>query len=263
MAAKRGVLPPAKTKAVKEPPKDRRTKQRRKPEEEQLGLPLKQKGRGGRREGAGRKPKPGRRPVPHRARAELSGREPVHVTLRVALGFPVLRDAACFEVIVGAFSASAEQEGIRLTHYSVQNTHLHLIAEASSAAALSRGVQGMKIRMARGLNRLLGRKGPVFEERYHVRVLRTPAEVRNAIAYVLGNGRKHAAEVGVYFPADWADPFAAGPALAASPEAIALEVIARQRHAIVAPLTWLLRDGLKRRSAKRNAPPVPPGGKAD
>jgi hypothetical protein len=33
-------------------------------------------------------------------------------------------------------------------------------------------------------------------DRYHVRMLRTPREVRNAIAYVLLNARKHAARAG-------------------------------------------------------------------
>ena len=38
------------------------------------------------------------------------------------------------------------------------------------------------------------RRGSVFADRYHDRVLKTPREVRNALRYVLGNGRKHAAE---------------------------------------------------------------------
>ena len=47
------------------------------------------------------------------------------------------------------------------------------------------------MRMARGLNRLWGRKGKVFADRYHDRVLRTPREVRNVLRYVLNNVRKH------------------------------------------------------------------------
>ena len=45
--------------------------------------------------------------------------------------------------------------------------------------------------MAKGLNRLWGRKGSVFADRYHDKVLRTPREVRNALAYVLNNARRH------------------------------------------------------------------------
>jgi hypothetical protein len=52
------------------------------------------------------------------------------------------------------------------------------------------------IRIARGLNAMMGRTGPVFEDRYHAHVLRTPAEVRNALRYVLGNYSSHAARRG-------------------------------------------------------------------
>jgi hypothetical protein len=41
------------------------------------------------------------------------------------------------------------------------------------------------------VNRIYGRKGPVLFGRYHLRILRTPREVRNALAYVLLNVRKH------------------------------------------------------------------------
>src|SRR5262249_10954475 len=42
-----------------------------------------------------------------------------------------------------------------------------------------------------GRERVFGRNGPVVFGRYHLRLLRTPREVRNALAYVLLNVRKH------------------------------------------------------------------------
>jgi hypothetical protein len=51
-------------------------------------------------------------------------------------------------------------------------------------------------RLARAVNRVFRRAGPVLADRYHVRLLRTPREVRNALAYVLLNARKHAAKAG-------------------------------------------------------------------
>lgn len=50
-------------------------------------------------------------------------------------------------------------------------------------------------RLARAVNRVAGRKGSVFAERYHLRLLPTPKEVRNALRYVLLNARRHAAAV--------------------------------------------------------------------
>jgi hypothetical protein len=41
------------------------------------------------------------------------------------------------------------------------------------------------------VNRILGRRGRVFGDRYHARPLRTPREVRHAIVYVLQNWLKH------------------------------------------------------------------------
>jgi len=51
-------------------------------------------------------------------------------------------------------------------------------------------------RIARAANRVFRRSGPVLADRYHLHVLRTPSEVRNALAYVLLNAPKHAARAG-------------------------------------------------------------------
>jgi hypothetical protein len=47
----------------------------------------------------------------------------------------------------------------------------------------------------------------VFEDRYHVHVLRTPTEVRNALRYVEGNFSSHAARRGEATRHGWVDPF--------------------------------------------------------
>ena len=69
---------------------------------------------------------------------------------------------------------------------------LHLIAEANDRRALSRGIQGLSIRVARAVNRHLQRKGRLFADRYHARALTTPRAVKYALRYVLLNARKHA-----------------------------------------------------------------------
>jgi hypothetical protein len=51
-------------------------------------------------------------------------------------------------------------------------------------------------RLAKAVNRVFRRSGPALADRYHVHVLRTPREVRNALAYALLNARKHAARAG-------------------------------------------------------------------
>ncbi|MEW6073566.1 MAG: peptide MFS transporter [Planctomycetota bacterium] len=90
-----------------------------------------------------------------------------------------------------AFAGGKERFGFRLIHYSVLANHLHLIGEAQNRRALSRGMQGLAVRIAKGLNRHWGRRGKVFADRYHDHILRTPREVRSALAYVLRNAARH------------------------------------------------------------------------
>ena len=71
---------------------------------------------------------------------------------------------------------------------------------------LSRGVQGLATRMARAVNRVADRSGKVFGDRYHARILKTPREVRLALAYVLRNARRHGLVRG-RTSATWVDPY--------------------------------------------------------
>jgi hypothetical protein len=134
--------------------------------------------------------------------------------------------------------------GFRLVHYSVQENHAHLVCEADDARALSRGMQGLAIRVARSVNRALGRKGKVFAERYHSRSLESPREVRNAVVYVLNNVRKHEAGrlVPRSYPRRWLDTgctsaqhFTGWAGIGHREPDDASEV--------VAPCTWLLEEG--------------------
>ncbi len=161
---------------------------------------------GGRRKGAGRKPGP--RPlVQHRSREHIRRPTPVHVTLRVLPHVWNLRTARCAAAIGGACRAGKERFGFRLVHLSVQGNHLHLFAEVADGDALRRGMQGLSIRIARALNRVMGRKGKVFAGRFHARRAASPREVRVALRYVLCNAHKHAAEQGRGPAPGWLDRF--------------------------------------------------------
>jgi len=146
---------------------------------------------GGCRAGAGRKLTPGRRPgVPHRARPAHNAAHPVHVTLRASSAVRCLRAARVFPAVRHAL-AVASHGGFRILQFTVQDDHLHLIAEADDSRALGQGVRGLAIRVARAVNRAVGRRGAVWGDRYHARALTSPRAVRNAFVYVLMNRRKH------------------------------------------------------------------------
>jgi REP element-mobilizing transposase RayT len=145
---------------------------------------------GGRRSGAGRPRLARRTSVAHRARPTHKARHPVHLTLRARAGLPTLRRPSLFRVVRECIGRSSNAH-FRILQFSVQKDHLHLLVEASDALALSSGAQGLAIRIARQLNRSLGRSGKLWKERCHTRALTSPREVRNALVYVLMNIRKH------------------------------------------------------------------------
>ena len=142
----------------------------------------------------------------HARRPEVDARHPVHVTLRLVRGLPNLRTKRLRRVVEAALMAGGARFGMSLVHYSVQSNHVHLLVEVEGKRALSRGMQGLQIRLARRLNAALQRAGQVFADRYHAHVLTTPTEVRNALAYVLNNAKKHLRQVGRRVSAQWVDP---------------------------------------------------------
>jgi hypothetical protein len=128
----------------------------------------------------------------------------------------------------------------------VQVDHVHLIVEADDKIALSRGLRGATIRLARAVNRAAHRRGKVWGDRYHSRALRTPREVRAALVYVLQNWKKHVTH------AKGLDPCSSASSFAGWKRRSSLD---RSDHARAGPLelvplepaaTWLLAKGWQR-----------------
>jgi REP element-mobilizing transposase RayT len=109
----------------------------------------------------------------------------------VRAGLPSLRSRRFVREFRRSLRRACERGEFRVVHYSIQRDHLHLVVEAAGKAALGRGMKSVAARLARAVNRVFGRRGPVLDGRYQLRVLRTPREVRNALAYVLLNAREH------------------------------------------------------------------------
>jgi hypothetical protein len=156
-----------------------------------------------------------------------------------------------FAAVRGGLSAGC-RNGFRVVQFSVQRDHMHLLVEADSPVRFTRGLQGLAIRVAKSVNRALGRHGRVWADRFHTRLLRTPREVRNALVYVLNNWRKHirgARGLDARSSAAWFDGWLdrAGPAPGQTPTAEAC--------------TWLARIGWKRGGRIRldEAPRSPAG----
>jgi putative transposase len=148
----------------------------------------------------------------------------------------------------------------RILQYSVQFDHIHLVVEASDKRALSSGIRGLAIRIARYVNALLNRKGTFWADRWFGRALTSPRQVRNAFAYVLANFRKHARRV----PLRGIDPFSSGASFdgfrgwlpengsppwagrAPPPLEAAVSEADRIDSAVSPAATWLARTGWRR-----------------
>ena len=213
----------------------------------QISLPLRAAPRwGGRRAGAGRKP--GAHPrIRHRSRARFPARYPCHVTLKVRSDLPSLRSARFLRALERSWADLGDRGEFRVTHYSLQPDHAHVIVEAKSRDALGRGMKSIAARFARAANRAFRRSGPVLADRFHLRVLRTPLEVRRALAYVLLNGRRHAAAKRRALASGRVDPASSGAWFdgwkAAKPVP---SPRATGPPPVAPPHSWLLRVGWRR-----------------
>jgi len=219
-------------------------------------------GRGGPRPGAGR---PRKRPSelrPSRAvRPRHSRHAPVHATLRVRRGLPSLRRGRFVGELRRSLREMRVRGDFRVCQYSVQGNHLHFVLEADDGAALANGMKALGGRVAGAVQRICGVRGRVLAERCHLRALRTPAEARGALAYVLLNARKHAWErarrvsrvaLDGASSACWFDGWTA--------EARRWAVAARPvRREVSVARSWLLRIGWRLHHALIDSAEVPGG----
>jgi hypothetical protein len=162
---------------------------------------------------------------------------------------PIVRE------IEKSFAKGCVRPGFRLVHYSLLGNHAHLIVEADDERALGCGMKAIGARLARAVNRIAKRTGRVVADRYHVRLLPTPKEARNALRYVLLNARRHVAVTArkalramdtLLDPASsarWFDGWKPGSSpvpSASKPAALA------NRPAVARARTWLLTVGWRR-----------------
>jgi len=200
----------------------------------QQELPFRQWG--GARQGAGRKRQSARPNVPHRPRPGFR-KGALHVTLRLRRELWNLRTHRCFRALRWAFARGCERFGFRRVHFSVQGNHIHCIVEAPDAGTLGHAMKGLEVRMARALNKVMHRTGPVFADRYHAHLLVSPREAANAIRYVLENWIVHAERNGSPAPSG-VDPYCSAASHDRGPP-----LVAEARW-------WMLRVGAQRRAER-------------
>lgn len=201
--------------------------------------------RGGWRPGAGRKRIANA--VSHDTRGDVSSNHPSHVTLRALEDAPFLASDHLIRHIHGVIAGSQKPD-FRIVEFNVLGNHVHLITESADKDAQSRGIQGFAVRFARRVNRVLGREGRLFAQRYHARALETPREVRNALRYVLMNRKHHRSG---RFQKNWIDPWSSAAWFTGWSRPIVVDSDWK-RTLLLLPrptanaTTWLLKTGWKR-----------------
>jgi hypothetical protein len=117
----------------------------------------------------------------------------VHVTLRWAEPGRAARERVGRDALEAAVRAAAAATGDRadfhVFHASIRADGAHLLAQADSGEALSSGLQAFSAAAARRVNRATCRLGPVFAAGHDVQVLRTSAEFREALRFLIGRER--------------------------------------------------------------------------
>jgi len=162
------------------------TPRSRKPRQEKLPLVEKLK-HGGFRKGAGR---PKSDFLTHKTRETITGKHPLHITFKIKAGLPSLRQKRFYQ----AFKKSvlkAQNKGLRLLQFSILSNHVHMIVEISDNKTLHAALKSLNTAFAKRVNFLVNRIGAVLRERFHLHILRTPQEYKNALKYVLLNFAKH------------------------------------------------------------------------
>jgi REP element-mobilizing transposase RayT len=165
--------------------------------------------------------------------------------MKVREQIPSLRSVKLVAELERSWREVCERGRFRLVHYSIQCNHVHMIVEAASAWHLACGLKSIAARFSRCVNRVFRRTGRVLADRCHVHVLRTPRGVRNAIAYVLLNARRHLAKrTGRLRTIARVDPASSGRWFCG------WRTGAPPTHdppVVAAPRTWLLRVGWRKR----------------
>jgi REP element-mobilizing transposase RayT len=151
--------------------------------------------------GAGRPKGRSKHYIPHLKREKIPKQTPVHVTIKINKEYKGLRSKAFLNMLKHAIK-KARLKGLAVIHFTVQIDHIHLFLEPKNNQKLTQGMRSLicslaeRVRRSRGLKKL----NQFVKERYHLHILRTLREVKNAVRYILGNTIKHTGILKVLCP---------------------------------------------------------------
>lgn len=118
----------------------------------------------------------------HEKREQVRTHIPLHINFKYKLS---VKNKEGLKALHKAIK-NARSHGLKIIHFSLQHNHVHLIIVATNNRILTKGMRSLTITLSKTLD-----KGRIQLQRYHLHVLRTRKEAKNAFHYVLFNERKH------------------------------------------------------------------------
>lgn len=128
--------------------------------------------------------------IRHTEREVIKKLTTLHLTIKIDKQKAGLKSKAVLSLLHKAIK-NARKLGLGIVHYTLEYDHIHMLVEARDNETLAKGMQSFGICFSKGINKLKGLKGQVYKSRYHLRILKTPREIKNVVHYILGNSVKH------------------------------------------------------------------------
>lgn len=128
--------------------------------------------------------------IRHTRRFRLKKPSSLHLTIKVRENKADIQNKRILKALHYAIRR-ARLKGLKIVHYTLEYNHVHLLVESVDNKILHKGMQAFGITIAKAINKIKRTKGAVYKNRYHLRVIDSPRQLKNVLHYIFSNGVKH------------------------------------------------------------------------
>lgn len=128
--------------------------------------------------------------IRHTKRFRLKKASSLHLTIKVRENKADIQNKRILKALHYAIRR-ARLKGLKVIHYTLEYNHVHLLVESADNGVLHKGMQAFGITIAKAINKIKRTKGVVYKNRYHLRIINSPKQLKNVLHYIFNNGIKH------------------------------------------------------------------------
>ena len=128
--------------------------------------------------------------IRHVKRFRLKKASSLHLTIKVRENKADIQSKRILKALHHAIKR-ARLKGLKVVHYTLEYNHVHLLVESVDNKTLHKGMQAFGITIAKAINKIKRSKGAVYKNRYHLRLISSPRQLKNVLHYIFNNGVKH------------------------------------------------------------------------